>query len=173
MTQPLCRKNKYGHCMFGEKCRYRHNNVVCVENNCNVFKCEKRHPKICNYFSDYGQCKFTTYCSYKHLQRKDTENFEKIKEIEKKMFELEKNSNNNASATEEKKIVKKIEAFEKEIENKMLTFETKIKHFIEVVEEKDCKIAELEKQLQEIKDKFADLTKKEKTSKQKEFKCTY
>ena len=45
MTQPLCRKNKYGHCMFGEKCRYRHNIVICVENNCNVFKCEKRLPK--------------------------------------------------------------------------------------------------------------------------------
>ena len=89
------------------------------------------------------------------------------------MFELEKASKNDASATEEKNCVKKMEAFEKEIEKKMLTFESKIKHFSEVVEEKDYKISELEKQLKEIKNKFEDLTKKEKTAKKKEFKCTH
>ena len=73
--------------MYGETCRYRHINVTCVDKNCNVFQCEKRHPRICNFFTDFGQCKFTTFCRYKHEKKKDAfENYEKIKELEKKLM---------------------------------------------------------------------------------------
>ena len=77
--------------MYGDNCRYRHNNETCEVKNCNVFKCEKRHPRICNFFTEFGQCKFTTYCRYKHEKKIDVfENFEKINELEKKIVNLEK-----------------------------------------------------------------------------------
>ena len=68
-------------CMHGDKCRYRHVDVLCVDKDCNVFKCEKRHPKICNYFRDFGQCKLTTFCRYKHFKIKDAFDQRNGKEI--------------------------------------------------------------------------------------------
>ena len=85
----ICRKNKFGYCMFGDKCCFRHNIVKCVDKNCSVFKCEKRQPKICKYQRDFGRCKFTTYCSYNHDKQNDvSENGEKILAIEKRLENL-------------------------------------------------------------------------------------
>ena len=42
--------NKYGYCMYGDTCRYKHVDEICVDENCSVFQCERR---ICNYYREY------------------------------------------------------------------------------------------------------------------------
>ena len=176
MTQPLCRKNKYGYCRYGETCRYRHINVICVAKSCNVFKCEKRHPKICNFFTDFGQCKFTTYCAYKHEKKKDAfENSEKIKELEKKILSLEKSASKKDDTVERGNIEKKMEALEKSLDEKIVTFENKLKDFKNIIEDKDLKITDLEKQLKDTQNKVTEFIKIEDKlkngKKKKTFEC--
>ena len=147
--------------MYGETCRYQHNNVVCVENNCNVFQCDKRHPRTCNFWKEFGQCKFTIYCKYKHEEQKyNFENCEKIKVIEKKLEEIEKTSRRRETSTAEKAMLKKLEAFEEDNGKKMETFEIKIKQFHTVIEEKEIQIASLVKKLKEVENKFTELINK-------------
>ena len=164
--------------MYGDNCRYRHNNETCVDKNCNVFKCEKRHPRICNFFTEFGQCKFTTYCRYKHEKKIDVfENFEKINELEKKIVNLEKTTKRTEDKSEGQKIEKTLEAFEKNMEEKITTFEIKIKQFNDVIEKKDKSISKLEKQLEEIQNKFTEFTnnddKLKKKKKKKTFECDH
>ena len=120
MTQDICRKNKFGFCKYGDKCRYRHNNVVCVDNNCNIFDCDKRHPKICRYKRDYGMCKFLTYCKYSHEKQNDvSENSEKITQIEKKLKELDNKANNPTDINLTKQVDTKLKALENQIKLSM------------------------------------------------------
>ena len=88
MTQTLCRRNKHGYCKHGDKCRFRHVYEKCETPDCNVFNCEKRHPKICNFISQYGRCKFTItiYCKYDHEKPRNVlENNAKIIELRKNL----------------------------------------------------------------------------------------
>ena len=62
-----CLHNKYGHCRYGEKCKYNHLKEICENIGCeNRHICNKRHPKLCRYFQDFGRCKFSEYCSFNH-----------------------------------------------------------------------------------------------------------
>ena len=92
MTQTICRKNKFGYCKYDKTCRYKHVDEECDDENCDVYKCEKRHPRTCSYMRDHGRCKFTTYCKYNHKKVKNTiENTSKIAAIEKEISELKLN----------------------------------------------------------------------------------
>ena len=83
MKQSICRKFKHGYCKYGDKCFFRHVKEICSDDTCNVFDCEKRHPKNCNFYRDYGKCKFTIYCAYKHEQQNNVNsNTGKIKNME-------------------------------------------------------------------------------------------
>ena len=167
MKQNVCRKYKYGHCKYGDKCHFRHVKQICVDKNCNVFACEKRHPKICNFFSEFGQCKFTTYCDYKHEKHNSAkENSEKIKLIEKKITEVENKVLN-------KDIITKLEAIENEFENKIKTFENQLIKLKDVIEVKDDKISVLENKVREIENKFTDFVNNEDTLKKKRKKKTF
>ena len=113
MKQNVCRKNKFGYCMYGDTCRNRHIEEICSSKNCNVFNCEKRHPKICNYFKEFERCKFTTFCRYSHRKPKEVlENDKRIQAIEDKLLEIEKKGMNS----EESIILKKLEVSEQEFE---------------------------------------------------------
>ena len=39
--------------MFGDSCRFRYVDEKCVTQDCEIHKCEKRHPKICRYKNDF------------------------------------------------------------------------------------------------------------------------
>ena len=92
-------------------------NVVCVEDNCSVFDCERRHPVICNYLKNFKRCKFSN-CSYNHSSKIEADNrVEKIKMLENKIVEIEKGD-------KKKTIDKKIEAVEKSYEQKIETLNT-------------------------------------------------
>ena len=100
MTQSICFKNKFGYCKYKENCFFRHVTIVCEDAKCNVFQCEQRHPKICNYYRDFRRCKFTVGCKYKH------EIFEKF---EKKLEELKQNRMGNQNDILAEKVDEKVE----------------------------------------------------------------
>ena len=109
----VCRYNKFGYCKFSDKCRFRHNNILCSDKNCNVFQCEKRHPKKCTFHRDFGRCKFTTYCRYSHEKQNDViENNEKIKELENRLHAVE-NKKNDKNGDKIKKLETKLEDINK------------------------------------------------------------
>ena len=124
MNQNVYRRNKFGYCQYGDKCRYKHVDVICATANCSVFNCDKRRPKIFNFQRSYGRCKFAEYCKYDHRKFKDIlENVGRIKILEKKIENLHNTSSNENSM--------KIEQLEKKMENllaerKILSFEKKI-----------------------------------------------
>ena len=62
----LCKHFKFGYCKFGEKCQKRHLKETCQTSDCNSKNCNKRHPKICKFFSLNQVCKFGDACCYKH-----------------------------------------------------------------------------------------------------------
>ena len=82
MELNVCRKNKYGYCKYGDLCQFKHVKEICNDSNCNVFDCDKRHPRICRWFGEFGKCKFTSFCKYKH---------EKIKTFEELLSEITQN----------------------------------------------------------------------------------
>ena len=90
MMKVVCRYNKYGYCIYGDKCHFRHVNVICVNDKCSVFECEKRHPVVCKYYINFKKCKFSN-CAYSHDIKTDVnENDDRIKKMEKKLIERRK-----------------------------------------------------------------------------------
>ena len=147
MTVKLCEYNKFGHCKYGGKCSFRHNNEKCDKNDCNVTECEKRHPKICIFIRKFGRCKFTSYCSFDHKEPKDIiKNNEKIAELETKVKNLEKTQTGKDSLESSKQIEKRVEAYE-----------NKFAILVQIIEEKDTVINSLKKKTSEIEGKFISL----------------
>ena len=192
----VCRYNKFGYCKFSDKCHFRHNDELCNDKNCDVFKCEKRHPKICTYNRDFGRCKFTTYCRYNHEKQNDIkQNSEKIKQIEKKIQVIEdkkddpKYQKNICAQNEQmKNLANKVENLENllkskdaEFENKIDMFENKLKTLLHVIEEKDVLISNMETKIQKIEENLNINVDKVKQSKPahkvdknvSEFQCTF
>ena len=61
-----CYFDKYGHCKFGVQCKLYHATELCLENNCDIQNCHKRHPRACKFFNSYRRCKFNESCSFSH-----------------------------------------------------------------------------------------------------------
>ena len=150
MTQAICFKNKFGYCKYSDNCRYKHVTLVCEDGQCDIQKCEKRHPKICKYFRDFRRCKFTVGCRYKHENQNEL--FEKLK---KKIENLEQNMVENANNTDTNKIEQKFKEMEMKVEKQQ-----------KEIEEKSSQIACLELRLDELEKKFAN----EKKAKDKKIK---
>ena len=93
MTQNVCKRNKYGYCRRGDNCHFRHEKLICTDQTCNVFACDKRHPRRCSWFQEYGRCKFTSFCKFKHEVEEDqNEIVNRIKSNESKLIDIEKKS---------------------------------------------------------------------------------
>ena len=71
--ETIYRHNKYGYCKCGETCRYLHVNYLCERSDCEIYRCEKRHPRECKYWREYRRCKFNEFCSYSHKEEHNTE----------------------------------------------------------------------------------------------------
>ena len=146
MDIKVCRRNKYGYCKYGETCHFRHENKICIENNCNIFDCERRHPKVCKWYLEYGRCKFSSYCKFRHTNIKNFEeivnkielNAKKLAEIDKRIVNFEK---------EEGDIMNKSKTSENLLEKRLEVFETKLNEIFKIMGEKDLKITELEASL--------------------------
>ena len=175
MELNVCRKNKYGYCKYGDRCQFKHVKQICNDSNCNVFACDKRHPRNCRWFGEYGRCKFTTFCKYKH---------EKIKTFEELLSEIRQNEirlrDINAKLEniekQERDILNKYEEFEVHVEKKLLGYDTQFNTFFELLAEKDAKIVALESSLKDIQDSLQDMTKPREsvvTSTKQQFKCEF
>ena len=117
MIENVCRYNKYGYCKFSDTCRNLHVNELCVDHQCDIAVCEKRHPRICSFYRDYGRCKYAEYCRYKHAQTVDeikTNDFEeKLAMKDKEITQIkEEIVNNNEKMNEKESII--------EIQNKVI-----------------------------------------------------
>ena len=143
MTKFLCFRNKLGYCKFGETCINRHVDDICETLNCDIFSCDKRHPKVWR----FGRCKFLEYCKYDHRKPKDIrELLGKVETITMKIEVIEKTKQKDSSDKELAKVVEnKIEVFEKQIMNlKKSVFEKD-----DFIEDMKKRMKDLEKQLTE------------------------
>ena len=68
MTGEICMFDKYGFCKEREKCEKTHLTEICVQEECDSKKCDKRHPRPCKYFQQNGYCKYKSNCKYGHKQ---------------------------------------------------------------------------------------------------------
>ena len=136
MTNKICRYNKYGFCQYGDKCHFRHVNVICESKTCSVFDCEKRHPVICKFYANFKMCKFSP-CAYKH----ETE----VNELDKKIENVVKKTINVD------KLEKKVNEFENKLkEIRVDAFEEQLHKIIKANKEKDKKIAILENKVKDF-----------------------
>ena len=62
----VCQYNQSGHCKFGTRCEKFHTTETCDSFPCVNRECDKRHPKLCQYFAVYGWCRFAGNCSFLH-----------------------------------------------------------------------------------------------------------
>ena len=67
MGAVICVHFKTGYCKYRERCRKQHIQELCTSSDCSG-NCEKRHPKICRFYSLYGSCKFDIKCACVHRQ---------------------------------------------------------------------------------------------------------
>ena len=165
MTKNVCRRFKLGHCKYGDKCKSTHNKLVCKDKNCNIFDCEKRHPKICKYMASYGRCKFTTYCDYSHEKQTDVkENSDKIREIENKLKNFEQIQENPTNDDLAKRVESKMEVLESNIHNLRKALEEKdaeMQYKIDCLEKKNKEETKLfENKIKELENNFEQRDKK-------------
>ena len=141
MTQTkICFKNKFGFCKYNERCSYQHVSTVCEDDKCDVYKCEKRHPRICRYYRDFKWCKFTVGCKFKHENQHEI-----LEKLEKKIKEIKCDH-------KEEEVAKIAENYERKLES----IEIKLENQRKEIEEKDTKIASLEIRLHELEKKFVN-----------------
>ena len=80
--EALCKHNQSGFCKYKSKCRKRHEDRLCPEEqNFTSKECSFRHPKTCRYFYKEEICRFGEDCSYAHKKfiKKDMK-FEEMKD---------------------------------------------------------------------------------------------
>ena len=82
-TQDICFYNKYGFCKYLETCRKKHENSICEKKDCEIMKCNLRHPKECKFYRDYGFCKFSEWCRFSHNNSNARKNLSENDEIKK------------------------------------------------------------------------------------------
>ena len=175
MTFNAGRKNKYGFCKYrGDKCHFRHEKQICTDNNCNIFACERRHPRKCSWYFEYGRCKFTTYCKFKHESSDNKQVIvNKVRDNENKLTEIQKQI--DIYEFEENEIKKRLDTYEVEVQRRIETCMEKLNVVVKLLEEKDVKFVKLENDFKEMKESF-DKTLKERiledtNSNSKLFKC--
>ena len=44
----------------------QHVEELCEIANCKSKACSKRHPKVCNFFTQYTSCRYNEKCAYSH-----------------------------------------------------------------------------------------------------------
>ena len=87
----ICQFNQFGHCKYGARCEKFHTIETCDNFPCVNRECDKRHPKLCQYFMVYGWCRFAGNCSFLHYNSSGfvhTSTSQGLQEIVQAMSEL-------------------------------------------------------------------------------------
>ena len=85
MADKVCKYNQSGYCKYQSRCRFRHVNTICEDEECNNKSCENSHPKLCTYFEKFGRCKFGDFCKFSHLKLAKTHS----DDVKTKLIQLE------------------------------------------------------------------------------------
>ena len=62
----ICKHYQKGFCKFLDNCRKQHIKESCPNENCSSTSCNKRHPRVCNFFTSFRTCKFGDNCACNH-----------------------------------------------------------------------------------------------------------
>ena len=152
----ICNFYKFGYCKFGGTCRKRHFSERCENSSCEIFKCEKRHPRECKYFREYSRCKFGDDCQFYHKAAYNSESIGQENAMKAKILTLETNFNEVTKKLDNKEIdienlKLKLEKFEETLEKVIQSEVLKLTNLIiestvkAVVAEFEKKQAEIEK----------------------------
>ena len=153
MTGEVCMFNKFGFCKWEANCKKIHLDEICLLEECESRKCNKRHPRLCKYFSERGFCKYGSSCRFDHRPPKY------IRSIVSRLEALEK---------ENLKLLKVIEDQKEICDNKTIKDVEKILKQIDDLKqgnnEKELAIKRLEEDIENFK---ADKTQNAEKSKEK------
>ena len=153
MTGEVCMFNKFGFCKWEANCKKIHLDEICLLEECESRKCNKRHPRHCKYFSERGFCKYGSSCRFDHKPPKY------IRSIVSRLEALEK---------ENLKLLKVIEDQKEICDNKTIKDVEKILKQIDDLKqgnnEKELAIKRLEEDIENFK---ADKTQNAEKSKEK------
>ena len=145
--------NKFGFCKWEANCKKIHLDEICLLEECESRKCNKRHPRLCKYFSERGFCKYGSNCRFDHRPPKY------IRSIVSRLEALEK---------ENLKLLKIIEDQKDFCVNKTIKDVEKILKQIDDLKqgnnEKEAAIKRLEEDIENLK---ADKTQNAENSKEK------
>ena len=153
MTGEVCMFNKFGFCKWEANCKKIHLDEICLLEECESRKCNKRHPRLCKYFSERGFCKYGSNCRFDHRPPKY------IRSIVSRLEALEK---------ENLKLLKVIEDQKDVCANRTIKDVEKILKQIDDLKqgnnEKELAIKRLEEDIKNLK---ADKTQNAENSKEK------
>ena len=124
MTREICMFDKFGFCKERERCERTHLVEVCVKEECDARKCDKRHPRACKYHQQNGFCKFKSNCKYGHKQfgssRDQNLRIEALEKQNEKLTKLIEDQNEAIKDLRHKMMLEdslKIKQLERDIEN--------------------------------------------------------
>ena len=116
MTGEVCMFNKFGFCKWEANCKKIHLDEICLLEECESRKCNKRHPRLCKYFSERGFCKYGSNCRFDHRPPKYIRSIvSRLEALEKenlkllKVIEDQKDVCANRTIKDVEKILKQID----------------------------------------------------------------
>ena len=130
MTGEVCMFNKFGFCKWEASCKKIHLDEICLLEECESRKCNKRHPRPCKFFSERGFCKYGSNCSFDHrppkyirsiVSRVDALEKENLKLL--KVIESQKEICDKKTIKDVEEILKQIDDLKKGNEEKELAIE--------------------------------------------------
>ena len=109
MEGEVCSHQKFGFCKFKNSCKNHHLEEICPElSTCfNTKSCHKRHPKKCKRYEYQGFCRFGSGCAYYHQE--NTTNLTRSNNLETNIK------------------VEKLEKMVKDMAEKIVSLESKVK----------------------------------------------
>ena len=154
MTGEVCMFNKFGFCKWEANCKKIHLDEICLLEECESRKCNKRHPRLCKYFSERGFCKYGSNCRFDHRPPKYIRSIvSRLKALEKGNLKLLKIIKDQKDLCV-KKTIKELEKILKQIDD-----------LKQGNNEKEAAIKRLEEDIENLK---ADKTQNAEKSKEKE-----
>ena len=86
ISQKICSYEKYGFCMKREKCDDFHPTENCIDGNCSIVNCRRRHPQQCRFFGTQKGCRFGSSCKFDHQRQMCLQN--ELQEMKSKQEKL-------------------------------------------------------------------------------------
>ena len=92
MSGEVCMFDKFGFCKWETTgCNKVHLKENCLLEECDIRKCQKRHPRPCKFFTERGNCKYGGGCKFDHRPPKQIRSLvSRLDALEKENKRLQK-----------------------------------------------------------------------------------